>query len=184
MLELVIELIQRDGGSGLGFVEIKFDLLLRRQGMDHVGNAAHQIDSVEHVDGLGAVGHGDGNLIAGAHTQGLQTLGAALDLLHHLFICSGLAHKVKGNIVGILLGDAGHCFKHTALEIVQVHGDIAHIVFPRGFDFTHSALPPSKAFPILPGAPAGTSAAAPTWSSSSRLPAAHQWSGPDPAFPS
>ena len=181
MLELVIELVQRDGGGGLGFVEIEFDLLFRRQGMDHVGDGAHQIDGIEHVNGLGAVGHGDGDLVAGAHAQSLQALGAALDLLHHLSVCSGFAHEIEGNIVGILLGDAGHCFKHTALKIVQMHGHIAHIVFPRGFDFTHSALPPSKAFPILPGAPAGTSAAAPTWSSSSRLPAARRWSGPDPA---
>ena len=184
MLKLVVELIQRDGGGGLGLVEIELDLLLRRQGVDHVGDAAHQIHGVEHVDGLGTVGHSDGDLVAGADAQGFQALGALLDLLHHLAVGGGAAHEIESDVVGIFLGNAGHRVKHAALEIVQMHRHVAYIVLPRGLDFTHIVLPPSKAFPVLRDAPAGISAAAPTWSSNTRRPAVRRWSDPDPASPS
>ena len=143
VLKLVVELIQRDGGDGLGFVEVELNLLFSRQGMDHVGDAAHQIHGVEHVDGLRAVGHGDGDAVAGADAQHLQALGAALDLLDHFAVGGGLAHEVKGDVVGVLLRHQLQRLEHGAAEIFQMHGHVTHVGGPRGFHFTHTALPPS-----------------------------------------
>jgi len=181
MLELVVELIQHDGRGGFGGVEIELDLLLRRQGVDHIGDAAHQIHRVEHVDGLRAVGHGDSDLVAGAHAQRFQALGALFDLLHHLAVGGGFAHEIKGDVVGVHIRHALHGLEHAAPEIVQVHGYVAHIVLPRGLYFTHIVPPRSWAFPAPPGVSADTPAAARTWSSSSRPPAARRWSVPAPA---
>ena len=36
----------------------------------------------------------------------------------------------KRQVVGIQLGHALHGLEHTSLEIIQVHGHIAHIVLP------------------------------------------------------
>ena len=183
MLELVVELIQRNGRGGLGGVEIELDLLLRRQGVDHIGDAAHQIHRVEHVDGLRAVGHGDGDLVAGAHAQRFQALSALFDLLHHLAVGGGFAHEIKGDVVGVHIRHALHGLEHAAPEIVQVHGHVAHIVLPRGLYFTHIVPPRSWAFPAPPGVSADTPAAAQTWNSNSRPPTARRWSVPTPASP-
>ena len=43
--------------------------------MHHVGNAAHQIDGVEQVNGLRAVGHGDGDLVALPDADGIDQIG-------------------------------------------------------------------------------------------------------------
>ena len=99
------------------------------------------------------------------------------------FNLGGLAHEIKGDVVGIQLGHALHGLEHTALEIVQVHGHIAHIVLPRGLYFTHIVPPRSWAFPAPPGVSADTPAAAQTWSSNSRPPTARRWSVPTPASP-
>ena len=39
----VVELVQGDGGDALGLVEVELDLLLGGEGVDHVGDAAHEI---------------------------------------------------------------------------------------------------------------------------------------------
>ena len=143
MLKLIIELVQGDGGDGLRFIEIELNLFFRRQRVDHVSDAPHQVYGVEHIDGLWAVGHGDGHLVPGPDAQHLQALGAALDLLDHLFISGGLAHKIKGNVAGIGLGHLLQRLEHGAAEILQMHGYIPHMGGPGGLDFTHTALPPS-----------------------------------------
>ena len=102
-LELVVELVQRDGRDGLGLVEIELDLLLRRQRVDHVGDGAHPVHGVEHIDGLGAVGHGDGDLVPLADADGAQGLGTAVDLLQHGLIGRALAHEVEGDVIRVLL---------------------------------------------------------------------------------
>ena len=143
MLKLVVKLVQGDGGDRLGLIEVELNFLFRRQGVDHVGNAAHQIHRVEHIDGLGAVGHGDGHLVPGPDAQHLQALGTALDLLDHLAVGGGLAHKVKGDVVGVFLGHLFQSLEHRPAEILQVHGHIAHVGGPGSFHFTHTELPPS-----------------------------------------
>ena len=131
-LEFVVELIESNGGDALGFVEIELDLLLGGQRMHHVGNAAHQIDGVEQINGLGAVGHGDGDLVALPDADGFQRLGTGFHLLHQLFVGGGLAHEVKGNVIGVLFGNGIHGLKHGAFKIVKVHGRAAHGASPRG----------------------------------------------------
>ena len=71
VLEFVIELIQRHGRHGFGFIQIELDLLFRGKRMDHVGDAAHHVDGIEHVNGLGTVGHGDGDPVTGTDADGL-----------------------------------------------------------------------------------------------------------------
>ena len=101
----------------MGGVEVELDLLFRGERVDHVGDAADEVDGVEHHDGLRAVGHGDGDAVAGADAERFQALRAQLDVLHELFIGRALAHEVKGDVVGVLFRVAGHGVEHAALKI-------------------------------------------------------------------
>ena len=162
----MVELVERDRRHGLGFVEIEFDLLFRAERMDHVGNTADKVDGIEHIDRLRTVGHGDGDLVALAHADGLERLGAVFDLAHQRAVGRGLAHKVERDRVRVLPGDIFHRLEHGAVKILQMHGHIAQIILPRGLyryavrsmirHVIHS-LPPRKAvFPKVPGASQGT----------------------------
>ena len=131
--KLMIELVQGDGGDAFRFIEIEFDFLFRRQGVNHIGDAAHQIDGVEQVDGLGAVGHGDGDPVIFPDADGPQGLGAELNLLHQLFIGGGFAHEVERHVVGVFLGRFGYGVIHGAFKILQMHGHVAHVVLPGRF---------------------------------------------------
>ena len=51
-------------------IGIKLDLLFCRQGMDHIGHTTYQVDGIEHIDSLGAVGHADGNPVSFADAHG------------------------------------------------------------------------------------------------------------------
>ena len=156
-LELVVELVERDGGDALRLVKIELDLLLRREGMDHVRDAADEVDSVEHIDGLRAVGHGDGDLVARAHADGLEGAGALLDLLDHLGISRGLAHEVERDVPGVLLGDQLECLKHRAVKVVQMQRHVAGVTRPRGLgsDLSHNRPPVQMAARAARGARAG-----------------------------
>ena len=156
-LELVVELVERDGGDALRLVEIELDLLLRREGMDHVRDAADEVDSVEHIDGLRAVGHGDGDLVARAHADGLEGAGALLDLLDHLGISRGLAHEVERDVPWVLLGDQLERLKHRAVKIVQMQRHVAGVTRPRGLgsDLSHNRPPVQMAARAARGARAG-----------------------------
>ena len=101
-----------------------------------------EVHRVEHEDRLRAVGHGDGDLVAGTDAQHLQALGAALNLLHHPPVRRGPAHERKGDVVRIGVCNVLDGLKHRPLKILQVHRHVAHIVLPGCFDFTHSRLPP------------------------------------------
>ena len=158
LFKLVVELIERHRRHAFRGVEIKLDLLLRRQRMDHVRNAADEVDGVEHIDGLRAVRHGDGHLVALAHADGLERLGALLDLADHLAVSRRLSHKGKGDVARIFLGDLLHGLEHRAVEVFKVHRHLAHRILPRGlYDrITHSLPPPTSAAPEGRGAPADT----------------------------
>ena len=132
-LHLVVELIQSHHSDALGLVDVKLNLLFTGQGMHHVGDGADEIGGVKDVDGLRAVGHGDGHAVPLPNTDGAQALGAALDLLYHLLIGGGTPHKVKGNCVGILPCNALHSLVHGALEIIQMGGHVPQIFHPWGF---------------------------------------------------
>ena len=99
--------------------------------MDHVGDAAHQIHRVEHVNGLRAVGQRDGYLVTLAHPDGLQSPRAAVDFLHHAVVGGGFTHEIKGDVVGIRFGDGLHSGDHGAFKVVKVHGHTAQVVSPR-----------------------------------------------------
>ena len=156
-LKLVVELVQGDGGDALGLVEVELDLLLGGEGVDHVGDAAHEIHRVEEEDGLGAVGHGDGDPVAFPDADGPQGPGAVLDLVHQAGIGGGAAHEVKSDVAGILHGDPLHGLKHGAVKVIEVHGDAAHGAFPGRFgsDLSHIRPPYSGAAPAARDVPAG-----------------------------
>ena len=107
--------------------------------MDHVGNAAHQVHRVKHEDGLRAVGHGDGHLVALAHADGLEGLGALFHLLYQPAVSGGAAHEVKRHIIGVLVGNFLHGVEHGAFKIIQMHGQTAQMAGPGGLcgNFTH-----------------------------------------------
>ena len=158
-LELVVELVQRDGADAARFPEIKLDLLFAGKGMHHIGDAAHQVDRVEHDDGLRTVGHADGDLIPFPDADGLEGAGAQVDLLHEFFVGGGFAHKIVGHVIRILLGHLFDCFVHTALEIFQRSGDVAQVLEPggAGLGITHSLPPHWQGAPAGWGAPVSTS---------------------------
>ena len=185
--KLVVKLVQGDGGHRAGIPQIEGDLALRRQGVDHVGNGAHHIHGVEHAQGLGRVGHADGDLVTLPDADGLQALGAGVDLLPHFGIGGALAHELIGDVVGIAAHHLLHPAAHGQGGIIQGSGHLGvPAVEPGRFylsGFTHKILPPSRASPAPPGAPADTSAAGWTWNSSNHQPDARQWSDPGPGSP-
>ena len=132
-LEFMIKLVERDGRHGFGLVEVELDLLLGGERVDHVRNAAHEVHGVEHVNGLRAVRHGDRDLVARAHADGPERPGAALGLADQLAVGRGPAHKIEGDVVGVLLRDLRHLVEHGAFKVVQVHGDLPHLRRPGRF---------------------------------------------------
>ena len=101
--------------------------------MDHVADAADEVDRIEHLDGLGAVGHCYGHLVALAHADGAQCLGAVLDLADKGLVGGRSAHEVKGNVVGVFFGYFFNGFKHRAVEVIEREGHFAQMAFPRRF---------------------------------------------------
>ena len=102
--------------------------------MHHAGDTADEVDGVEHVDGLGAVGHGYRHAVALADTDGLQSLGTLLYLPDHPGIGRGLAHEVKRHVVGISGGHRSHHVEHRALEVLQMYGNSLGIRIPRSLN--------------------------------------------------
>ena len=98
--------------------------------MHHAGDTADEVDGVEHVDGLGAVGHGYRHAVALADTNGLQSLGTLLYLPDHPGIGRGLAHEVKRHVVGIFGGHRSHHVEHGAFEVLQMNGNSFGIRIP------------------------------------------------------
>ena len=143
VFKLVVELIQCDGSHTAGFIQIEFYLFFGGERMDHVGDAAHQIHRVEHVNGLWAVGQRYGHLVALAHADGLQRSCTAMDLPHHALVGRGFAHEIKGDVVGIRFGDGLHSGDHGAFKVVKVHGHTAQVVSPRRLhgDLRHYDFP-------------------------------------------
>ena len=105
--------------------------------MDHVAHAAHQIDGIKHIDGLRAVRQGDCYSISLPHADGFQCLGTIFNFFHHFFVGGGSAHKIKCYIIGIAVCNIQDLIEHGAFKILQVHRDITHCRFPRGF-YVHS----------------------------------------------
>jgi hypothetical protein len=133
-LELAVELIEGDGGHAVGFVEVKFYLLFGGEGMYHVGHGSDEVHGIEHEYGLGAVGHGDGDLVVRPHADGAQRFGAFAYLLHQPAVGGGPAHEVEGHVIRVLLRNLLHRFKHRALKILKMRRDLAYIIQPRSFD--------------------------------------------------
>ena len=133
VLKLVIELVQCNGGDRFGFVQVELNFLFGGEGMDHIGNPADQVDGIEHIDGLRAVRHGNGDLVVLADADGLQGAGTALDLPEHLAVGGVPAHEVECDLIRVHLRNFRDFFEHGALKVVQMHGDIPHRVLPRRF---------------------------------------------------
>ena len=152
--ELAVELVQRQRRHGLGVVQVELDLALGGQRVHHVGDGAHHVHRVEHHHGLRRIGHADGHLVAFLDADGPQRGRALVDLRHQLFVAHVAAHELIGVVLAILLANALHGLRHRALEVVQVHGDLAHPGRPRCLDSAHTnSLPPR-----WPGGPAARAA--------------------------
>ena len=158
--ELAVELIQRYGVEGTGFLDEEFDLLLAGQGMDHIGHGPHQVGGVEEAHRLRAVRHRDGDPVAGAHADRLQGAGAGVDGLHHGTVGGLLSHEDIGRLVRIHLRRLFHSLHHAAVGIVQRRGDLAPegepgCLYVCGNCLTHMLLPHSLVSRVPPGAEAG-----------------------------
>ena len=140
--KFVVELIQCNSGDGFGFVQIEFDFLLGGERVNHVGDSAYQIHCIEHVDGLWAVRHGDGDFVVFTDTDGFQCFCTAFNFVYHLPIGSGPAHKVECDVIRVLRRDLHDFIDHRTLIIIQMHGHFAHGGFPRCFrgDFFHKPV--------------------------------------------
>ena len=139
-LDLAVELVEGYDGDAVRLIEIELYLLLARERMHHAGDTSDEVDGVEHVDRLGAVGHGDGHAVALADADGLQGAGALLYLLDHLSVGGRLAHEVEGHVLGIAGCDGGDHVEHRALKVVQMHGHTLCVGVPRrlySVDFRH-----------------------------------------------
>ena len=139
-LDLAVELVEGDDGDAVRLVEVELDLLLARERMHHAGNASDEVDGIEHVDRLGAVGHGDGHAVALADADGLQGAGALLYVLDHPGVGGGLAHEVERHVLGPAGCDGGDHVEHRALKVVQMHGHTLCVRVPRrlyGVVFRH-----------------------------------------------
>ncbi len=82
----MIKLIQGNGGNTVGFLDIEFDFFFCRKRMDHIGNGAHKIDRIKHDDGLGAVGHTNGDAVALPDADGFQGTGTSFYIMGHFFV--------------------------------------------------------------------------------------------------
>ena len=129
----MIELIEGDCGNTFRSVEIEFNFLLGGKGMDHVRDGADQVDRVEHINRLGTVGHCDRHSVTLTHTDGAQGLRTAVDLLDHALVSGGAAHKVKGDVIGVLIGYFFNSLIHGSFKIVEVRRHIAKMSDPRCF---------------------------------------------------
>ena len=149
LFKLVVELVERHRRHAFRGVQVKLDLLLCRQRMDHVRNAADEVDGVEHIDGLRAVRHGNGHLVTLAHADGLERLGTLLDLADHLAVGRRLSHERKSDVARIFLSDLLHGLEHRTVEILKVHRHLAHVILPGRSDngITHILLPPIAVVP-------------------------------------
>ena len=142
VVKLVIELVERDGRDALGFVEIKLDLLLGGERVDHVGDRSDEVDGIKHVHGLRAVRQRDRDLVVLAHADGLQRAGAAFDLLDHGAVARFSAHKAESDAVRTALRSGVHRVEHRALGVLQMQGNILGVSLPGRFrsDLFHIVL--------------------------------------------
>ena len=124
-LELVVELIEGHDRDRLGLVDVELQLLLAGEGVDHVRHGADHVHGVEHVDGLRAVRHGDGDAVVLAHADGAQAARAFLDVREHVAVGGGPAHEVEGDGVGVLLRRVLDHVHHGAVEVFQRGGHVA-----------------------------------------------------------
>lgn len=159
-LKLAVKLVQRHHRHAPGLVDVKFQLLLAGQGVNHVGNAPHKVHRIKHEDGLGAVGHGDRHRVPGPDADGLEAPGAGLGLLHQPPVAGGLSHEIKGGVIGILFRDLLYLVEHGALEIFQMGRAVPQALQPgplcRNLVHISNLPPPPPAFPAAPGFPAAS----------------------------
>ena len=103
--------------------------------MDHVGDGTHHVHGVKHTQGLRGVGHTDGDLVTLPDTDGLQALGAGVDLLPHLGVGGGFAHELIGSVIGVLTYHLLDPAAHGQGGVVQGRGDLGVLgCQPRGLD--------------------------------------------------
>ena len=116
--------------------------------MDHIGDRADSVDSVEALYSLRAVRKSDSDRIPLSYADGAKRLGALLDIVEQLLIGRARAHKVKSDVIRIFLCDQLYGAEHRSLVILKMRGHIAEIFDPRrlcGNCFTHQKLTSSFA---------------------------------------
>ena len=127
---LIIELIQGQDGLAVGNIQVEGDFLSGGQGVDHIGNGADAVQTVEAVQRLGGVGHADGHPVTLLDAHGHKTLGGRVDGLHKCLVGGGFALEIVGNGIGILLGGLPQQLIHGQIGVVQGCGGFTVVFCP------------------------------------------------------
>ncbi len=103
LINLVIELVERQNCLAVGEIQIERDLIRSGQGVNHIRNRTDPIEGIEGIQCLGRVWHTNGYAISILDAQRNKRASSAVDPLHKLRIGGLLAHKLIGNQLGMVL---------------------------------------------------------------------------------
>ena len=117
---LLIEQIQGQNHLAPGQVQVEADLVLRGQRVHHVGHRADAVDGIKAVQGLGGVGHADGNRIPGPDAHGEKCTCRTFNAPNKGIVAGFRSVEFIGGLCGILPGNRLHHLKHGLLRIFQV----------------------------------------------------------------
>ena len=99
-LEPAVEGVHRQDKTAFALIEIKFDLLDGRKGMNHAGDGAEFVGRIKTDDALRAGRHGNGDPVAAFQTQRSKGIGTLFDFLAKLPVRAGGSEKIPGDSVG------------------------------------------------------------------------------------
>ena len=169
-LKLGVELPQGQAQDALGVIDVTHNLLLAGEGVNHVGHGPNPVDGVEQDNGLGGVGHADGDPLSHFHALGLESPGSQVNLLHKVLVGHLVAEEVIGHALGHSLGGGFDGVHHGAVVVPEVHRQVSCHLVPGSLDplrlgvaypvlrngmknvimHIHSCFPPVKADPEAP----------------------------------
>ena len=141
LLEFSVKGVERQREAALGRLEVEFDLLGGRQGVDHARHDAQLVGGVEADDPLRAGGHGDRDPVALLHPQGGQRVGTPVDLFPELPVGGGGAEEIVGDGVRAPRDGLHQRLVHRHPRVIDVLRDITVKLQP-GLLFVHRQYPP------------------------------------------
>ena len=117
---LGVEQVEHQHRLAVGEREIKLDLALRGQRMDHVRDRPHQVERVEHDDALRRIRHADRDPVVGFDAERTQRLRAGVDLADKLPEGHFRVFKFVGDPVRIRLCIALDELEHRHVRIIEM----------------------------------------------------------------